>query len=111
MVQIARTSRNAIDMFTVPVDRLLESISDLNGNNNYVPKEDVIGEWTAIPTKTERRYFRLAIYLQAGNKARPTIRMGVDEEVGDRVHRGTRRLCYVGYAKQGRCWLFLVAYM
>jgi hypothetical protein len=83
---MARTSRNAIDMFAVPMVRLPQSISHSNGNDNYVPKEDVMGEWTAIPTKIERWSFRPAIHLRAGNKAIPTITMGLDEDVGDRVH-------------------------
>ena len=53
---MAKASKNTIDLFAVPVDRLPESVLDTNGNNNYVPKEDVMGEWTAIPRKTEEGF-------------------------------------------------------
>lgn len=43
MVHMARTSGNAINMFSMFVDRLPKSVSDLNGNDNYAPKEDIMG--------------------------------------------------------------------
>ena len=51
LLQMARSSRSAIEMFAVKVDRLPESVLDDNGNDNYVPKEDFMGEWTAMPEK------------------------------------------------------------
>ena len=56
---MAKAGRNAIDLFAVPVERLPEGVSDTNGNDNYVPKEGVMGEWTTIPTKTEEGLFAL----------------------------------------------------
>ena len=50
---MVEASRNAINLFAVPVNRLLESVTHTNGNDNYVPKEVVMGEWMAIPTKTK----------------------------------------------------------
>ena len=51
LLQMTRSSRSAIYMFAVKVDRLLESVLDDNGNDNYVPKEDFMGEWTTMPEK------------------------------------------------------------
>ena len=59
MVQMARSSKSAIEMFAVQVDCLPESVSDMNDNDNYVPKKDFIGEWTALPEKTEDGLFIL----------------------------------------------------
>ena len=39
LFQMARSSRSAIEMFAVKVDRLPESVLDDNGNDNYVPKD------------------------------------------------------------------------
>ena len=51
LLQMARSSRSAIEMFAVKVDRLPKFVLDDNGNDNYVPKEDFMGEWTAMPEK------------------------------------------------------------
>lgn len=69
MMQMDKTSRNAI-VVPVPVDRLPEGVLDTNRNDNDVPKEDVMGEWTTIPTKTQEGLFDLAFYIQAANKGR-----------------------------------------
>ena len=56
---MARPSKSAIEMFAAQIDELPESVSDPNGNDNYVPKEDFIGEWTALPEKTSDGLFCL----------------------------------------------------
>lgn len=38
---------------------LPKSMKDINGNDNYLPKEELMGEWMAIPTKTEDIIFAL----------------------------------------------------
>ena len=86
VMQMARPNRSAIEMFAVQLDLLPESVSDPNGNDNYVPKEDFIGEWTALPEKTSTRSFLSALYLQAGNDTGPARAMGADEDLGSRVH-------------------------
>lgn len=53
IVQMAKPSKRKIDMFVVQLDRLLESIFDTNGNDNYVPKEDFIGEQTTLLERIE----------------------------------------------------------
>ena len=35
------------------VDILPKGVTDTNGNDNYVPKEDMAEEWTALPGKIE----------------------------------------------------------
>lgn len=39
---MAKSSRNAVDLFVVPVERLPEGVTDTNGNDNYVPEEEVM---------------------------------------------------------------------
>src|ERR1700737_507232 len=66
---MAKAGRNAIDLFAVPVEHLPEGVSDTNGNDNYVPKEEVMGEWTAIPTKTEEGLFALRLTYELQTRA------------------------------------------
>ena len=68
MVQMARSSRSAIEMFAVKVDRLPESMSDTNGNNNYLPKEDFMGEWTVLPEKIGDGLFILRFAYELDTK-------------------------------------------
>lgn len=68
-MQMAKASRNAIDLFAVPVERLPEGVSDTNRNDNYVPKEEFMAEWTAIPTKTEEGLFALRFTYELQTRA------------------------------------------
>lgn len=61
--QMAR-SRSAIELFCVPVDDLPDGVMDTNGNDNYVPNEDIVEEWTAIPSKNEDGTFSLRFTYQ-----------------------------------------------
>ena len=56
---MATASTNAIDLFAMPLDRLAESVSDTNRNDNYVLKENVMEELTTIPTKIDDNIFAL----------------------------------------------------
>ena len=56
---MAKTSRSTIKMFTMRMDHLPESVRDINGNANYVLKEDLMKKWTAILTKTKAGLFAL----------------------------------------------------
>ena len=58
-LQMARPVRSAIEMFAVQLDKLPESVTDDNGNDNYVPKADFMGEWTALPEKVDGGLFAL----------------------------------------------------
>ena len=46
-------------MFGVPLDKLPESVIDPNENDNYVPKENFMWEWTALPEKLPDDLFAL----------------------------------------------------
>jgi hypothetical protein len=59
VLQMARQNRSAIDMFAMPLDALPESVIDPNGNDNYAPNEDFMGEGTALPEKTADDLFAL----------------------------------------------------
>jgi hypothetical protein len=65
---MARQNRQLIDIFGVPLDKLPESVIDPNGNDNYVPKEDFMGEWTALPEKTSDDLFALRFTYQLNTK-------------------------------------------
>lgn len=69
MMQMAKASRNTIDLFAMHVDRLPEGVSDTNGNDNYIPKEDIIEEWTAISTKTVEGFFSLSFTYELQTRA------------------------------------------
>lgn len=56
---MARQSRNAVEMFAVKLEQRPEWMVEPNGNDNYVPKEEFMEEWTAIPTKMEDGQFAL----------------------------------------------------
>ena len=58
-LQMARPVRSAIEMFVVQLDKLPESVTDDNGNDNYVPKADFMGEWTALSEKVDGGLFAL----------------------------------------------------
>lgn len=49
-------------MFVVYAYRLPKSVKGLNGNDNYLPKEELMGEWMAIPTKTKDGFFGFAVH-------------------------------------------------
>ena len=57
-------SINAINLFAMPVDQLPEGVMDTNGNDNYVPNEDVVEEWRAIPSKNVDGTFSLRFTYQ-----------------------------------------------
>lgn len=69
MVQMTKTSRNATDLFVVPVSRLLEFISDTNGNDSHVPKQNIMGEWTTIPKETKDNFFALRFTYELETRA------------------------------------------
>ena len=46
-------------MFAVQLDCLPELMTDDNGNDNYDPKVEFMGEWTALPEKTDGGLFVL----------------------------------------------------
>ena len=59
-VQMARPSRSAIEQFAALTGKPFpEGIVDLNDNDTYLPKEDIMSEWTAIPEKNEDGSFCL----------------------------------------------------
>ena len=68
-MQMAKASRNAINLFAMSMDCLPESVSDTNEKDNYVPKEDIMGEWTEIPTKTEKCIFALSFTYELQTRA------------------------------------------
>jgi hypothetical protein len=61
---MAPQPRQWIDMFGVPLDKLPESIIDPNENDNYVPKENFMWEWTALPEKLPDDLFALRFTYQ-----------------------------------------------
>ena len=56
---MARPSRNAIEMFADKLEHMPKWMVDANGNDNYVPKENFMEDWTPIPTKMEDGQFAL----------------------------------------------------
>ena len=58
--QMARSTRTAIEQFAaVARPPLPESIKDINSNDTYIPREEIMHEWTAIPDKNEDGQFSL----------------------------------------------------
>ena len=58
-LQMSRTNRSAVEQFAKAVTQYPEGIVDLNGNDTYLPKEEIMSEWTAIPEKNEDGSFSL----------------------------------------------------
>ena len=69
MMQMVKASKTAIDFYVMPVDCLPEGVSDTNRNDNYVPKMNVMGEWTEIPLETKEGIFTLCFMYELQTRA------------------------------------------
>jgi hypothetical protein len=67
-LQMASPNRSAIEMFAEKLENLPESVTDDNGNDNYVPQEDFMGEWTALPKMLEDGTFVLRFIYELDTK-------------------------------------------
>jgi hypothetical protein len=56
---MAIPNRDAIEMFADKLEKLPESVEDDNGNDSYIPREDFMGEWTALPEMLDDGTFAL----------------------------------------------------
>ena len=57
---MSTTNRSAVEKFATAITPPLpEGIVDLNGNDSFLPNEDIMSEWTAIPEKNEDGSFSL----------------------------------------------------
>ena len=65
---MVRSIRKPIENFAELIDKLHESVIDVNGNDTYIPKEKFIGEWTALPEKLEDGQFCLRFTYQLATK-------------------------------------------
>ena len=54
-----RSPRNPIDLFAIQVEQPPKSVVDFNDNDNYIPKDKYIGEWTVLPDKSADGLFVL----------------------------------------------------
>ena len=61
-------NRSAIDMFGEKLENVPESVTDDNGNDNYVPHEDFMKEWTVLPEMLEDGTFVLHFVYQLNTK-------------------------------------------
>ena len=59
IVQMDKSTRREILLFAVQCLELPETVSDTNGNDCFIPKNDYINEWTALPEKNEEGLFVL----------------------------------------------------
>jgi hypothetical protein len=66
---MAIPNRDAIEMFADKLEKLPESVEDDNGNDSYLPKEDFMGEWTALPEMLEDGTFALRLVYELNTKA------------------------------------------
>ena len=64
VLQMALPNRSAIELFGEKLERAPESVTDDNGNDNYVPQEDFMKEWTALPEMLEDGTFVLRFVYQ-----------------------------------------------
>jgi hypothetical protein len=69
VLQMAIPNRDAIEMFADKLEKLPESVEDDNGNDNYLPKEDFMGEWTALPDMLDDGTFALRLVYELNTKA------------------------------------------
>ena len=61
---MARMTRNAVEIFATKLEARPLWLIEPNGNDNYVPKPDLMGEWTAIPSKLDNGTFALRFTYQ-----------------------------------------------
>lgn len=66
---MARASRNAIEQFAATTQKPFpEGIVDLNNNDNFIPKEEIMSEWTAMPVKNKDETFSLRFAYELNTK-------------------------------------------
>ena len=56
---MARVTRSAVEIFAVMLEERPRWMIEANGNDNYVSKDDLMGEWTTIPSKLDNGTFAL----------------------------------------------------
>lgn len=57
---MACANRNAIEQFAAATHKPFpKGIVDLNNNDTFIPKEEIMSEWTAMPVKNEDETFSL----------------------------------------------------
>jgi hypothetical protein len=89
---MAIPNRDAIEMFAEKLEKLPESVEDDNGNDSYIPKEDFMGEWTALPEMLDDGTFALRLVYELNTKADQPEEWVQDGDLGDRIRGGTRKL-------------------